>query len=192
MYQGIAVVLGRGQRADEGMEARARSAGVDLLARPTGGGAVLAGPWLLGASIVLPPGHPLAPPDLRASYRWLGSAHLRWLAAGGLGGALVDRPVDVGLGWACYGGLSYGEVERDGRKLVGLSQARRKHGVLFSSGALLQPQPWELLCDVLAQSYAAAIALRAHTASWEELGGRPATDEGHAAELLAEIGTAVG
>src|SRR3990170_1339166 len=69
-YRVPAVVLGCSERPDAAMNAAARAAGVALVERRSGGGAVLAGPWLLGVSVVLPPDHPLVVPSVTESYRY--------------------------------------------------------------------------------------------------------------------------
>jgi lipoate-protein ligase A len=176
-YNAPAVVLGRAQRPDEAMLSRARGAGVAVVERPTGGGAVLAGPWLLGASVVLPPDHPRVTPSIPASYGWLSRAHAAWLRAAGIIAEPAPRPRDAGeLGWACFAGQSHGELLVAGRKLVGLAQARRRAGVLFSAGTLLAAPPWDLLCEVMGQPPEQARALAEATISLAELGGSPPDD----------------
>ena len=176
-YSAPAVVLGRAQRPDDAMLERARRAGVEVVERPTGGGAVLAGGWLLGASVAVPPDHPLVTPSIPASYQWLGRAHAEWLRQAGVHAIPVERPRDPGeLRWACFAGLSHGELLAGGRKIVGLAQARRRAAVLFSAGTLLSPTPWELLCEVMGQPPASAHALAQTTVSVEELAGQPAED----------------
>jgi len=103
-----AVVLGCAQRATEEDRQRAAAAGVDLLIRPTGAGAVQVGPWSLGANIALAPGDPLAALPLSDSYRWLGLLFVQWLATAGIAArsyplshaARASRP------WACFAGFS--------------------------------------------------------------------------------------
>ena len=48
--------------------------------------------------------------------------------------AAAPRPADV----ACFGGLSPYEVLAGGRKVVGLSQARRRQGTLLQAGVLME------------------------------------------------------
>jgi hypothetical protein len=80
----------------------------------------------------LPTGTVGVPDDVRGSMMWAGE---RWLAA------LPDRPAGadrtlhrgglVSSAWAdlvCFAGVGPGEVLVDGRKLVGLSQRRTRHG----------------------------------------------------------------
>jgi lipoate-protein ligase A len=84
-----AVVLGCSARVSAEMGARARAASVELCVRQSGGGAVLAGPWLLGTSVILPPRHPLAVSSIPQSYRWFGLAHAAWLQEMGIGARAV-------------------------------------------------------------------------------------------------------
>lgn len=181
-YTRPAVVLGRAQRPDAAMVERARRAGVDLVERPTGGGAVLAGPWLLGATLAVAPDDARVTPGIPASYAWIAAAHARWLAAAGVPAEVTRAIVDPGeLRWACYAGLGHGELVLEGRKLVGLAQARRRPGVAFVAGTLLAPPPWEILCDVLGRPPADAAALARSTAACSEV---MAVDEGRLARAL--------
>ena len=187
-YPRPAVVLGRSGRPDAGIAARARDAGVDLCVRASGGGAVLAGPWLLSASVLLPPDHPLVLPSIARSFGWLGRAYCDWLEALGVRADAATGPDprrDDPLAWACFAGLSYGEVAVDGRKLVGLSQARQRHGVLFASGLLVSPSPWPLLCTVMGRPAEHADAMARRTVTFAEASGSsaPATA---LAETLAQ------
>lgn len=153
-----------------------------MLEREAGGGAVLTGPWLLGLSLALPPGHAWLGGGLLPSYQRLGQLHVEVLQALGISARAVppqelpsrqsQREPDP-LAWACFGGLSPWEVvDAQGRKLVGLAQRRRQTGVLLVAGTLLSPPDWPLLCEAHARSHDAAL-LRQRTVSCEELRGRP-------------------
>jgi lipoate-protein ligase A len=169
-YRRPAVVLGRSQRPDAAMAERARRAGVDLVERPTGGGAVLAGPWLLGATVAVAAGDARVTPSIPASYGWIAAAHARWLGAAGVPAEVTRAIVDPGeLRWACYAGLGHGELVLAGRKIVGLAQARRRAAVAFVAGTLLAPPPWEILCEVLDRPRADAGALARSTAACSEV-----------------------
>ncbi|HEX7889739.1 MAG TPA: ligase [Ramlibacter sp.] len=191
IYARPAVVLGASQRTRPDMEQRAAACDVELCTRPTGGGAVLAGPWLLGVSVVLPAGHVLVCPAIVESFRWFGEAHQGWLRSLGLDCRCI-RPGDVGehgpeRRWACFGALSHWEVAAGRRKIVGLSQARKAGGTLFSSGILIAPPPWSVLCDVMGMDVRHAAMLEASTISCAQL-LRRAVDPG---PLAASLGRAL-
>ena len=190
IYSRTAVVLGRSGRQDSASVARARAAGVDLCVRPTGGGAVLAGPWMMSASVVLPTGHPLVEPGIARSFAWLGRAHCDWLQRVGITARPAIQPVvrrDDALAWACFAGLSYGEIAIHDRKMIGLSQARRRNAVLYSSGILVSPPPWEVLCEVVGQPREQAVTLGRRTLTYSELGGSVALPEALGQSLLETI-----
>jgi lipoate-protein ligase A len=190
IYRSPSVVLGCSQRADAGMLERAAAQGVELCVRPSGGGAVLAGSWMLGASVLLPPEHPLIVPGIAPSFRWFGEAHARWLNDLGMGARCAPSP-EVGSGrhmsWACFGSLSHWELQAGGGKIVGLSQARKRNGVLLSSGVLVGPSPWGLLCEVMGTGSGYAAILARRTTSCEQLLGVPVNREFVAGSLLAAL-----
>ena len=137
-----AVVLGRSQHALPVTRV------LPIRRRASGGGAVLAGPWLLRAAVRLPRGHALLQHGPGSLARWMGSIHLGWLQDHGLHGACLYE----GAGqdhWACFGGRSPGEVLVGGRKLTGIAQRWQRSGVLVSAGTLTDPPPWTSLCDAL-------------------------------------------
>jgi lipoate-protein ligase A len=132
-----------------------------VVERDSGGKAVLAGPWLVSVSLVLPPGHAWVCNGLIDSYRRLGQLHVAALEVFGVHARAVsplELPTAMDLmgrqlpGWACFGGLSPWElVSAQGRKLVGLAQRRQSSGVLLVSGTLIGRPDWALLCDALGQ-----------------------------------------
>lgn len=186
-YRAPGVVLGCSQRALrdrlDGMHALAGS----VVQRGSGGGAVLTGPWMVSASIVLPPDHALLGRSTLSSYRWLGALHAGLLRDVGIAAYAVPpeevrlRQPDERLKWACYGGISPWEVVVGRRKIVGLAQLRRRTGVLITSGTLIAPPDWSLLCDALGQPAADAALLDDCTTSFAEQLGAPIL-----AEVLAE------
>jgi lipoate-protein ligase A len=146
-----ALVLGSAQpERDVNVEAAA-SAGVDVVRRRSGGGAVLLGPGTtttLWVDLTIPAGDPLWEADIGRAAWWVGAA---WAAAVE---ATAGGPVEAWRGamrrseWSarvCFAGLGPGEVLLGGRKVVGVSQRRTRHGALFQSVALLEWHPDALL-----------------------------------------------
>lgn len=183
-----ALVLGRGQ----GRVALGARDGLPVVTRHSGGGAVLMDPSLLSLDVLLPAGHPwLAEDDLSAVFLVVGR---RWAAAlSGLG--LDDVAVHTGPGTArrrgtpreqlraavCYATLGRGEVTVRGRKLLGLSQRRRRHGALVQCGLLERWAPAPLLGPLGAAVDDAEIL---HAAvGLEDLTGRP-VDEAQVRALV--------
>jgi lipoate---protein ligase len=170
-----ALVLGR-SHADPALdEEAARAAGVAVVRRSSGGGPVLWDDGLLSLDLVLPRGHRLAPDDVVAAYRPLGEAIAAALRTCGVGDVEV---VDVerarawrrdpgGAADACYGGLSPFEVLVAGRKVVGLSQARRRTGALLQAG-ILERLDADGLARLLGRDEAWAAALRETAAGLDE------------------------
>lgn len=154
-YPAAAVIYGRRGGPTTERAARANARGCALVHRRSGGGAVLAGPWMLGMHLWLPPAHALAQKGAIGVMQWMGAAMGRGLRAQGLHTTLADtaamasfneRAQQLDLQWACYAGLSHGELlAPDGRKCLGLSQARLGGGVLLSAGLLTATPPWEWL-----------------------------------------------
>jgi lipoate-protein ligase A len=149
-------VIYRRRSADEAAEQdRAARVGCDLLQRGSGGGVVFAGPWMLGVGLLLPAAHPLSRASHVASFRWLGRHWQTALAALGLATRVADAASiaehnaaahGAALDWACFAGLSHGELlDAHGRKLLGLAQRRGRWGILLSAGLLLAETPWEIL-----------------------------------------------
>lgn len=174
-YPQPAVVLGRSQRA---LLASLDTGRHRIIDRAAGGGAVLVGPWMLGASVALPLAHPLvAGGSVALSYRWLGELFVAALAEHGVAAVSLPRaqtwkaPQD--LAWACFAGMSPWEVAVDGRKLVGFAQRRSRHGVLLVAGALLSPVPWAILCEALHRPAVQALDLASSAIAASEVIGRP-------------------
>jgi lipoate-protein ligase A len=180
-YGAPGVVLGCAQRAalDE-VGPRAAAAGMEAVVRQAGGGAVLTGPWMLSASLLLPQRHPLASAQLVHSYRWLGELYAGVLRSLGVPAQaltperareLQSRAGAQQLGWACYGGYSPWEVVVGDRKIVGLAQVRRRGSVLLVAGLQLARPDWGLLAQALGRPGEEAAALAACNTSCEEEAG---------------------
>jgi lipoate---protein ligase len=144
-----AVVLGRGQHAP------AARAGLQVLTRFSGGGAVLMDPHLLSCDVAIPTGHPLLDGDLTAVFDRIGHAWATALTQLGVTDLEVHRGASTAtrrgtareqlLAAVCYATLGRGEVTAGGRKLVGLAQRRRRQGALVQCGLLRRWQPASLL-----------------------------------------------
>ncbi len=174
-YPQPAVVLGRSQRA---LLASLQMGTHRIVQRAAGGGAVLVGPWMLGASVVLPPGHRLLQGgSIAGSYRWLADVFVAALVVHGVAAAAVpperSRRAAADLAWACFAGISAWEVAVDDRKLVGFAQRRSRQGVLLVAGVLLGSVPWQNLCDAMRRPALQAQELAATTVDAAHLLGRP-------------------
>ena len=146
---GPALVLGSTQSSAVVDEVASSAAGLDVVRRRSGGGAVLVTPddpvWI---DVWVPAGDPLWESDVTMAFHWLGVA---WGAAlEGMGVAGVE--VQFGPGspneWSslvCFGGVGAGEVTAGGRKVVGLSQRRNRSGSWFSGACVLRWDPTPLL-----------------------------------------------
>lgn len=135
-----ALVLGRSARDPLIDREACRAEGVDVVRRASGGGPLLWDADLLGLDVALPAGHRLAGSDIVRTYRWLGEAladALRGLGAEDvhvIGIAEAREGPHDEVAEACFGGLSPYEVLVRGRKVVGLSQVRRRAGTLLQAG----------------------------------------------------------
>jgi lipoate-protein ligase A len=146
------VVLGSTQSPQVIDAARAVAAGITVVRRRTGGGAVLLRPgdhvWV---DVWLPKDDPLWEHDVAAAAGWVG----RWWAAVLLARGVRDVTVHTGPiiqnRWSeqvCFAGTGPGEVLAGGRKVVGVAQWRSREGSLFRISAYRHWDPGALV-DVL-------------------------------------------
>ncbi len=145
-----AVVLGSTQRRASVDEDACAAAGVDIVRRRSGGGAVLVGATsLLWVDLVVPAGDPLWCPDVGEAAWWVGEAWSEALFRAGTGGTEVWKGALVRNRWSslvCFAGLGAGEVvSASGQKVVGISQRRTRQGALFQCGCALEWEPQRLL-----------------------------------------------
>lgn len=152
---GPAVALGSTQRLDVVDAEAAAAAGVEVVRRRSGGGAVWLAPrevtWV---DVLVPADDPRWQDDVGRAAHWLGAAWVEALAALGVAGAEVHTGGLVRTGWSdlvCFAGLGPGEVTLDGRKVVGLAQRRTRAGARFQCAVLHRWDPGPLLA-VLALS----------------------------------------
>jgi lipoate-protein ligase A len=143
-----ALVLGSTQPAEAFDPALASARGLEIVRRRSGGGAVLVRPGrLLWVEVVVPVGDPLWEEDLGRSFLWLGRAWEEALRACGVARAGVYEGPLMHSRWSrtiCFAGLGPGEVTVAGRKVVGLSQRRRREGAVFQCAALLTWEPEDI------------------------------------------------
>jgi lipoate-protein ligase A len=165
---GLGLVLGAGQRLSDADLAACQVLGASLHKRASGGTAVLFEPGLLMQDIALPAEHPLHSGDVTESYRWLGEVWVGALARLGIAATLIGvaeaRADTQALGAlerrACFGGRSPYELLAAGRKLVGLSQIRRREGAILQVGLYTRWSPAQL-AQLLALGPAERAALSA-------------------------------
>ena len=99
---------------------------------------------LVAVDIVLPAQHPRLADDVVEAYRWVGEAAAEALTRLGLFTEVIDvqaaraAPKSPLADAACFGSLSPWEVTVDGRKVVGLSQVRRREGAVIQVGVPLR------------------------------------------------------
>lgn len=139
--------------------------------RASGGGAMLSGPWLLRAAVLLPTGHELAQRGPEAAASWFGDVLRRWLQAQGIGGAAVYAGPAIHH-WAGFAARTPGDVLVGERKLVSIGLRWRPREVLLCSGVLLAPAPWPLLCAALRRPCSTAALLEGLSISAADCLGR--------------------
>ena len=179
---------------------RAEAAGVSVVRRRSGGGAVLVTPgdpvWI---DLWVPAGDPLWQHDVGRAFNWLGTAWVDALRGCGLTGLTAHREGYVAStrwsGLVCFGGVGTGEVvTEDGRKVVGLAQRRNRDGAWFHGACVLRWDPAPLL-DLLvlpaAERRSAELDLARVVAGVSDLAGqagRPVPDGSTVAgSLLASL-----
>lgn len=129
---------------------------VPFVKRRSGGGAVWVTPGdPLWVDVVVPRDDPRWDDDVGRAFWWLGEA---WAAALG-DGAEVHRGGLCTTPWSrqvCFAGLGPGEVTVGGRKAVGISQRRTRHGALFQCAVHRTWDPGPLVAALGLQATAAA------------------------------------
>lgn len=144
-----ALVLGSTQPGAVVDRAAAARAGVEVVRRRSGGGAVLVEPGgVVWVDVVVPADDPLWDHDVARAFTWVGETWVAALAAAGVAGAGAHRGGLVTTPWStlvCFGGLGPGEVTVDGAKVVGLAQRRTRAAAWFQGAALLRWEPGDLL-----------------------------------------------
>jgi lipoate-protein ligase A len=131
------LVLGSTQAPDVISADRVAQAGIEVVRRRGGGGAVLLHPGdHLWVDAWIPRDDPLWLADVSAAAEWAGAWWVAALATAGLdqlevhAGRAVPGPFGA---LVCFAGRGPGEVLHRGRKVMGLSQWRSREGALFST-----------------------------------------------------------
>jgi lipoate-protein ligase A len=200
-----ALVLGNGQSPAAVDLAACHMFGIHVYRRSSGGTAVLVDGDTLSMEVALPVGHALAISDVVKGYRWIGELWAQALQKLGIlhARALPTEEVralpplakDDPVRMACYGTLSPWEPVVGTRKIVGLSQVRRRSGVLYQVGVHLRWRP-ERLVELLALPEATRVELparlRAATAGLDELAGRAISGDEVEAIVNATLAASLG
>jgi len=168
-----AITCGRAQLTSVDADAIARS-GLALVPRGSGGGPVLWDDDLIAIDVILPEGDERLPTDIVAAYRWVGEAVVSALTDLGIPGARAVPP-DEARAWRpsassglCFGGLSPWEVVVGHRKVLGLSQVRKRAGAIIQVGVPMRLDATRLTAAVGAPD-GAADDLLARTAGVADL-----------------------
>jgi lipoate-protein ligase A len=145
-----AVVLGSGQPDGCVDLGACAAAGAQVVRRRSGGGAVLVEPGsLLWVDLVVPSTDPLWCDDVGRAAWWVGEAWASAISRDGAPELEVWKGPMLRRQWSslvCFAGLAGGEVTGPGgRKVVGVSQRRTRHGALFQCACLLRWEPADLL-----------------------------------------------
>ncbi|CAB4878301.1 unannotated protein [freshwater metagenome] len=140
-----ALVLGSAQPIGHIDVEACERAGVDVVRRRSGGGAVLLRPdEVLWADILIPADSPLWTPDVSSSAWWLGEAWREALTTLGMDDLHVHRAPMQRSEWSaqvCFAGVGGGEVMLGRRKVVGISQRRTRAGARLQCAVYRQWQP---------------------------------------------------
>jgi len=161
-----ALVLGSTQSAAT-VRPGTEQAGVDVVRRRSGGGAVLVeADGVVWVDVVIGRTDPRWSDDVGTAFWWLGEVWATALASAGITSATVHRGGLQATRWSsliCFAGLGPGEVTlgAGGPKIVGMAQRRTRDAALFQCAV---PRTW---------SPAAIVALRTNAYSASRLPTSP-------------------
>ncbi len=133
-----ALVLGSTQASTEARPSEdLDAAGIEVLRRRSGGGAVLVQPYDTWIDVLIGNDDPLWDHDVSRAFLWIGGVWQRALAKLGVTPTLVHSGPMKNKEWGrhlCFAGLGPGEVSGvNGRKIVGLSQRRTRTVARFQT-----------------------------------------------------------
>ena len=190
------LVLGNGQKLASADIETCLDAHIPVFKRTSGGTAVLLDSDAVNLEVALPAGHALAGTDVVRGYEWVGEIWVDALRQLGIRGirtipveevrSLPPLGSDDPLRLTCYGTLSPFEVVIDQRKVVGLSQVRRRTGTVYQMSTYLTWNPEKLVALLALDAddrIALATRLRQVTAGLDELAGRKVC----AAEVMGAV-----
>jgi len=178
---GGAVVLGSAQTSAEFDADRCVSAGLELVKRRSGGGAVVVLPgaqvWL---DLFVPASDQLFDNDVVRASSFVGALWRDALVAatGSSAGLAVHTDGLVATAWSrrvCFSGLGPGELTRGGRKVTGLAQRRDRTGAWFFTMALVRPEQHRL-ASLLAVDAGEAAAIETSLEAETVVAGCPAAE----------------
>ena len=178
---GGAVVLGSAQTSAEFDADRCVSAGLELVKRRSGGGAVVVLPgaqvWL---DLFVPASDQLFDNDVVRASSFVGALWRDALVAatGSSAGLAVHTDGLVATAWSrrvCFSGLGPGELTRSGRKVTGLAQRRDRTGAWFFTMALVRPEQHRL-ASLLAVDAGEAAAIETSLEAETVVAGCPAAE----------------
>jgi lipoate-protein ligase A len=142
---GPALVLGSSQRQTDVNVDAAATAGLEVVRRRSGGGAVVVGPGqVVWVDLLIPIGDPLWDDDVGRAAWWVGEAWAAALEAVDFGPQQVWKRAMRTSRWSgrvCFAGVGPGEVLVGGQKVVGVSQRRTRDATLFQTAALIKWDP---------------------------------------------------
>lgn len=165
-------MLGSAQKGSDVDQHALNDAGLGLVRRKSGGGAVLVEPNdMVWVDVILPRHDSLWRDDVGMAFHWLGDVWRRTLKALAVSHVTVHDGAMINTIWSrqiCFAGLGPGECLIDGRKAVGISQKRTREGAVFQCSVLLRFDPPRMVsmltlsdddktdaCKTLAQTVAA-------------------------------------
>lgn len=188
--------IGYSQPLAEVDQEACRRLDIDLVRRPTGGGAILHH-WEVTYSLVAPEGHPAVSGAILDSYRKVSRGLAAGLARLGLAPEMAPAaPGEAAPGAACFHNPSAYELTVGGRKIAGSAQCRRR-GVVLQHGSLLldldRRRALEVLRPPAKKSFAAWVeSLQSRATCLRETLGRPVSFEEVAGALVEGFQEALG
>lgn len=191
-----ALVLGSTQaRADDGLPPSGPGQ-LSVVRRRGGGGAVLVGPGAqVWVDVWVPRAHPRWDDDVVRAAWWVGEAWACSLRALGVPGTTVARgPSAPGARPdVCFGAVGAGEVTggTPPRKVVGISQHRRRSGARLSSVAPVRWDPEGTVgaltdADVVVGAAAQQLVVAVGTAAWGLADLLPGVNPGQLTSLVED------